>query len=288
MLVETGLMACASIQTQSIGFRRRLLALFTLAVSIGNASCILGVSSIRGTPAPQREPLQDQIEVVITIKGQICTAENLAGLSSMELNRSGGTCPPDQLGNPDYYPAEVLANIPGSIVSPRVHERGLSYYTPDSVPANVSQWTRIRKELGFSAVHPKDWHSETPEISPQGALHRTFASVADWQRFRNRKLRKTLLIQLEAVSEQHWSMWLSAFTLGLFPGYQEHKILMRGLYYDAAGKIASIEPARTAKFNEWNHILLIFWGPLYTVLSKNYPYGELARDIFNQIPDGRP
>lgn len=135
MLVETGLMACASIQTQSIGFRRRLLALFTLAVSIGNASCILGVSSIRGTPPPQRGPLQDRIEVVITVKGQICTAEKLAGPNEMELNRPGGTCPPGVVPLAGKQRPKEWQKIPES----RSTIRKVNWYTMNMRPPIVKK-----------------------------------------------------------------------------------------------------------------------------------------------------
>lgn len=240
-----------------------------------SASCT-AIGVVQNAPASPVEPdrMQSETQVIIVARGRYC-----------HYSFGANNVDPDELKCPDGHLSEEMF-LPGSLWE-RNPGRKFSWQFGSSLSSSGLDAAREVFRVPENALFefpPKPRTNKSALGYDVGSTG--FNSIAEWETFRAQKHKNTLFIYLSEQIEDHWSMYLAMFSLGIFPGGDSVKADIYAIYYDSKGQERRIAPRHQPLLSRWFHLLFYPWGDIQMAASARPKMLKFAiADISEQIAD---
>lgn len=254
-------------------YTRRTTAVGIASIAILSISCT-AIGVVQNAPPVPFEPdrVQTETQVVIVARGKYCHYS--FGVNNVDPDEF--KCPEGHLSEEMFLPASLWAKNPG---------RKFAWQFGSSLPSSAVDATRQVLRVPENALFefpPKPRTNKSALGYDVGSMD--FKSIAEWESFRAQKHKNTLFIYVSEQIEDHWSMYVAMFSLGIIPGGDSVKADVYALYYDARGQERRIEPRTQASLSRWFHLLFYPWGDIQMVASARPKMLRFAlADISDQV-----
>lgn len=256
-------------------FVRKLSSWGGMSTAILLLSCT-AIGVVQNEPSIPFEPdrAQAETQVIIVARGKYCHYN--FGVNNVDPDEF--KCPEGHLSEEMFLPDSLWARNPG---------RKFAWQFGSSLPSSAVNATRQVLRVPESPLFefpPKPRTNKSALGYDVGSMD--FKTITEWETFRSQKHKNALFIYVSEQIEDHWSMYLAMFSLGLIPGGDSVKADVYAVYYDAKGQERRIEPRVRASLSRWFHLIFYPWGDIQLVASARPKMLRFAlADIADQISE---